>query len=427
MRGLLEQTAKVGSIGLAAQGISAVGAAAAGAAAGLAPLSGALAAYPALLSTAGQAMGVWKLRPLGVTDAVGGLNEKLDKSSDKFKELTPAAQKFVVQLDAMKKPVVDLQRTAQEGLFPGLESGLKSISGLLPVVRPIIRDTAVAMGELAEQAGKMFGSKAWRDDIKRVGDNNVTVIERLGNAGLSMANVLRDITVEAQPLVGWLTKTGEGFAATAEKMSAASRESGGMNRFFAETRIAVDRVFRIVSDLSGVLVNVGRIAYQTIGKELIGDLTRAADEFRKWSESAKGENAIRRFFLDAEPAIREAASLTKDVVVAFAELGSRGSGRAVAQDGADGVVAGDHEHVRQDVEGLHAGVPELRDREREAVHDDRRLERAPRRDREVARHDHRRHQQADRHVPRAWGRRCQPRSLPAGSTGHCGSARRSPA
>ena len=321
MRGLLEQTAKIGSIGLAAQGISAVGAAAAGAAAGLAPLSGALAAYPALLTTAGQAMGVWKLATLGVTDAVGGLNEKLDKSSDKFKELTPAARDFVVQLDKMKKPVLDLQRTAQEGLFPGLESGLKSISGLLPVVRPIIRDTAVAMGELAAQTGKMFGSKAWRDDIRRVGDNNVTVIERLGNAGLSMANVLRDITVEAQPLVGWLTKTGEGFATAAEKMSGAARESGGMNRFFQETRIAVDRVFRIVSDLGSVLVNVGRIAYQTIGKELIGDLTRAADEFRKWSESAKGENAIRRFFLDAEPAIREAARLTKDVVVAFAELG----------------------------------------------------------------------------------------------------------
>ena len=321
MRGLLEQTAKIGSIGLAAQGISAVGAAAAGAAAGLAPLSGALAAYPALLTTAGQAMGVWKLATLGVTDAVGGLNEKLDKSSDKFKELTPAARDFVVQLDKMKKPVLDLQRTAQEGLFPGLESGLKSISGLLPVVRPIIRDTAVAMGELAAQTGKMFGSKAWRDDVRRVGENNVTVIERFGTAGLSMANVLRDITVEAQPLVGWLTKTGEGFATAAEKMSGAARESGGMNRFFQETRIAVDRVFRIVSDLGSVLVNVGRIAYQTIGKELIGDLTRAADEFRKWSESAKGENAIRRFFLDAEPAIREAARLTKDVVVAFAELG----------------------------------------------------------------------------------------------------------
>lgn len=321
MRKLFDQTAKIGTIGLAAQGISALGAAGAATAASLGPLTGALAAYPALASAAGQGLGVIKLATAGVGKAVGGLNDQLDKNSKAYKQLTPQAQKFAQQVETLKKPLRDLSTTAQQGLFPGLDTGLKSATRNLPVLKGIVHDTAGTFGELAEQAGHLIGSKGFGRDLETQGNRNVTTLKRAGEVGLNLADALRHVTLAAGPLVDWITKSSVKLSELIDQQAKTGRESGRLGDFFHQTEIVMSRVARIGGDVAGALANIVKAAYP-VGSDVLKAITLNANAFREWTDSAKGQNAIAGFFERARPAIDETGKLIVALVKAFGTLGT---------------------------------------------------------------------------------------------------------
>jgi hypothetical protein len=321
MRGLFDQAGKITAVGVALQGVSAAGAALGGLAAGLAPLAGGLAAYPALASAAAQGIGVFKLATANVFEAVGGLNERLDENSKKFKELDSQAQSLARELDQLKQPIRDLSDEAQKGLFPGLEEGIKDAAKNLPVFRGIVRETADALGDLARQAGETLGSSAWGRDFETQGDRNTVTIRRAGETALNLADALRHVTLAAGPLVDWLTRSAVQFSDLIDKQAKAGRESGTLARFFEQTRVQMDRVARIAADVATALFNIGKQAYP-LGNDLLRVITLNAEKFKDWTESAKGENAIRDFFDRARPAIDEVGRLLVTVTRMFFRLGN---------------------------------------------------------------------------------------------------------
>jgi hypothetical protein len=321
MRGLFDQAGKITAVGVALQGVSAAGAALGGLAAGLAPLAGGLAAYPALASAAAQGIGVFKLATANVFEAVGGLNERLDENSKKFKELDSQAQSLARELDQLKQPIRDLSDEAQKGLFPGLEEGIKDAAKNLPVFRGIVRGTADALGDLARQAGETLGSSAWGRDFETQGDRNTVTIRRAGETALNLADALRHVTLAAGPLVDWLTRSAVQFSDLIDKQAKAGRESGTLARFFEQTRVQMDRVARIAADVATALFNIGKQAYP-LGNDLLRVITLNAEKFKDWTESAKGENAIRDFFDRARPAIDEVGRLLVTVTRTFFRLGN---------------------------------------------------------------------------------------------------------
>jgi hypothetical protein len=321
MRGLFDQAGKITAVGVALQGVSAAGAALGGLAAGLAPLAGGLAAYPALASAAAQGIGVFKLATANVFEAVGGLNERLDENSKKFKELDSQAQSLARELDQLKQPIRDLSDEAQKGLFPGLEEGIKDAAKNLPVFRGIVRETADALGDLARQAGETLGSSAWGRDFETQGDRNTVTIRRAGETALNLADALRHVTLAAGPLVDWLTRSAVQFSDLIDKQARAGRESGTLARFFEQTRVQMSRVARIAADVATALVNIGKQAYP-LGNDLLRVITLNAEKFKDWTESAKGENAIRDFFDRARPAIDEVGRLLVTVTRMFFRLGN---------------------------------------------------------------------------------------------------------
>jgi hypothetical protein len=320
MRKMFDSTAKIGSVGLAAQGLSAVGAGGAAAVAGLAPVAGALAAYPALATAAGQGLGVVKLATAGVTQAVGGLNEELDRNSKAFKHLTPEGQKFAIQLDKMKAPLRELATTAQRGLVPGIETGLRSAIRNVDVLERGVGRTSKVLGGLAGDAGRLLGTRGFGKDLETQMRRNDVTIRRAGEGGLNLANALRHVVIEAGPLVNWMTRLGLKFTEVIEKQAKAGRESGALGRFFEQTRIQASRLIRIGTDLGAALINIGKAAYP-LGNDLLGSLTKTVAKFREWTDSAGGQNAIKKYFADARPAIYEAAKLIRDLGGAFLRLG----------------------------------------------------------------------------------------------------------
>jgi hypothetical protein len=321
MRGLFDQSAKITAVGVAIQGISAAGAGLGALAAGLAPAAGALAAYPALGSAAAQGLGVFKLATANVFQAVGGLNERLDTTSKKFKELDPQAQALARELDKLKQPIRDLSKEAQKGLFPGLEDGIKGASQNLPVLKKIVGDTAVVLGDFARKAGEMVGSKAWGRDLQTQGERNTVTLKRGGEVALNLADALRHVTLAAGPLVDWITRSAVKFSDLIDKQAEAGRESGTLADFFDKTRITLDRLGRIAGDVGAALFNLAKAAYP-LGNDLLKSITLNADKFREWTESAKGANAIKEFFDRARPAAYEVGKLLVAIAQTFGRLGN---------------------------------------------------------------------------------------------------------
>jgi ribosomal protein L13E len=322
IKGLLKQAAYITVGGIGAQAISALGAAGAGAATALAPLGGALAAYPALGSAFVQATGVMKLATGGVTDAVGGLNDQLDENSKAFKRLTPEAQEFARKLEQMKAPIRDLSTVAQRGLLPGLTAGAEAAMRNLDVLQGGIGRTARVIGDLATQAGKLVGSRSFGQDLDTQMRRNDATIRRVGEGSLNLADALRHVTLAAGPLVDWMTRAGLRFTELIDRQAKAGRESGQLAAFFRETRHVMTDVANIGGDLAKALFNIGRIGYNSIGRQLLDSLTRSADKFREWTESARGQNSILEYFVRARPAIYEVSRLIRDAVQAFFRLGT---------------------------------------------------------------------------------------------------------
>lgn len=310
---LVKPAALITGVGLLAQGLSAVAAGGAAAAAGLAPAAGAMAAYPALATAAAQATGVFRLATEGLQEALSGDEQALAK-------LTPRAREFVAQLKELEPLRKSLRESAQEGFFPGAAEGLQDASRNASVLKGIAGDTGTALGALARQAGELLGSKGVGRDLELQGQRNTRWIRELGEAGIDGADALRHITIAAGPLTDHLVDMVGAGARNTREFTRQARATGDLQRFFALTERTVDTLVGTAGNLARGLWEIGR-AGQPLGSELLGDVEDLTQQFEDWSKSVQGQSALRDYFNDAEPAIRQTAGLVGDVGEMFLRLG----------------------------------------------------------------------------------------------------------
>lgn len=297
----------------------------------LGPVVGNLAAIPGAATSVVQAMSTVKLATAGVGDALGGLNEPLDRTANSFKQLTPEARRFTTFLQSMKPEVQDLQRTAQRGLLPGVERGIRSASRNFPVLDAAVESTSEALGGLAAQAGRSFGSRGWARDLEIQGRRNTVTIDRLGRSGLHLTDALRHVTIAAGPLVDWLTRLTLGWSKSAEEAARAGRQTGELEQFLERTRRKTVQLASILGNLSGTLFNVGSASVDS-GNSMLRSIDRTTAAWERWTGSLEGQATLASFFDDAKDAMGDVLDAIGDVVERFHELRQEGktTGEALA-------------------------------------------------------------------------------------------------
>lgn len=294
--------AAVANIGILSAGVADLGAAAVATVAALAPLSGALVALPAVFGAAGQAVVAFGLAFHGVGKAMSG-NQKA------FDNLTPAAQEFVKTIKSDLVPgLKDLQKQTQAKMFPGLTSGLGSAMKNFPVFAKIIENTASAIGTLADHAGKLVGSKAFGKDMATIGAGNVRLFSRLGESAISLGDAFRHVMVSAQPLLDWMGKGTQAWAAHIDKLAGAARANGSLASFFDKTKEAIHRVVDIASHLGTVIKNVLTAAFP-LGSVLLANLDKMTGKWATFTGSTQGKNAMADFFQSAKAPLAEFGKL----------------------------------------------------------------------------------------------------------------------
>jgi len=310
---LIKWPALISGAGYAAEGIGALGAGATGLVGALAPLSGALAAYPALLGGVGQAAGVLALTQMD------DLKSALEGNEEALKKLSPQAKGLLSVIKGLEPEFKKLRSTVQARLFDGLTTGLKSARGNFDVVRRVMGATATSLGNLARRAGELVGGKGFGRDLERIGKGNATVLERMGLAGLKLGSALRHVMVAAQPFLGWLSGSAIKLADWVNGAAEAGRESGKLHGFFNRTREVIERLSSITGSLVSGFLDIGHAA-APLGREILAALDDAAQGFSSWTSSIEGKNKLKDYFENAKPAIFEMGRLVRDVAGVFLEL-----------------------------------------------------------------------------------------------------------
>lgn len=242
-----------------------------------------------------------------------------------MENLSPAGRRFVRLIQTEFFPMFKrLRNEAQEGLLPGLGGGLQSASRNFPVLERMVSRYAKALGDAAEQQGKLLGDKQTGRDLNAIFGQGEELIQKSADAAINWEQALIDVGVAADPLVDWLGDMNVELSEMFEKWAEDGRESGSLERFFRRTIDTVETVVGALWDFGRGLINIGSIARRTWGHDLLHGIEDVAEKFREWTESVKGQRDIEDYFRRWRRRWHEISVAVKEVFDRYRELRREG-------------------------------------------------------------------------------------------------------
>lgn len=240
--------------------------------------------------------------------------------ADAMKKLTPEGRAFVKQLLSMQPLLDKLRATAERGILPGVTAALRSSVSLFPIFNKGVEETGKALGDTAKAGGELISSGPFRRDFATIFKENADLTRIFGRVTLNLADALRNLTISAIPLVRFLAQVTEGWSQTIRVQAEAGRESGRTAAFFEKTRITLVKLGQIFGNLIRGVVGFGRAAFDT-GQSFLDTFVTASDKFANFTNSADGQNKIKKYFDDIRPALQEIGKLVGAVAAGFIHLG----------------------------------------------------------------------------------------------------------
>jgi phage-related protein len=161
--------------------------------------------------------------------------------AEAMKNLSPAGQAFARFLFDLKPLLLDLSKAAQNGLFPGLEKGIKTLLPLAPQVTSFVTNIAKTMGDLFAQFAADLRSPFWQDFFKFLAANAGPILR-------DIAGVLRSV---AKDVARFLEAFGPAYAKIGPFITA-------LSNFLTNVLIGLAPSATVFLDaLTGLLVNLG--------------------------------------------------------------------------------------------------------------------------------------------------------------------------
>lgn len=257
----------------------------------------------------------------GMAEATGGAQ----KLEEKLADLSPAGREFVQLISTRFFPLFrQLRDEAQEGLLPGLGRGLVEAERNFPVLERMVGRYGDALGDAAEQHGRLFGSRAQGRDFELIFAQGEQLIRDSADASLDWARGLTHVAVAADPLLEWAGEMNMELAAMFEEWAKGGRESGRLERFFERATRKTELTVEALWDFGRGLINIGAIGARVWGDDMLRGINDVAERFRDWTESVKGERAIENYFERWREIWRGIAGEIKNVIGRYKELRAEG-------------------------------------------------------------------------------------------------------
>lgn len=236
--------------------------------------------------------------------AFHGLGKAIEGDRQEFEKLDPAAQKFVQTLRSLAPWVDKLQGSLREGLFPGLEQGLRS--ALTPANASAFEDglrgIAEALGDVGQQWGESIGSPGFTAGFRELMQHGAVWTRELGDAADHLATALGHVVIAGLPLTDWLVESIDNGARLVDEWIRAKDASGELATGIAGAKDELE----IVAHFIGAVVDAAfelSAALLPLGNEILRDLTATLEDVATWVSANRDE--ISDFTLGALHALED--------------------------------------------------------------------------------------------------------------------------
>ena len=253
---------------------------------------------------------------LQAASPTAGLTQEAAALKEAMALLTPAGRQFVDLISSQVLPQYKkMQKAVQEAFLPGLTAGVKDALPLLGTLRTGLTLTAGVLGGLATKFGAFLGSPGVRSDLAGIMTTNAKAIGLFGDAGLHVADALRNILVASEPLVLKIADLADHLATLFDNATKAGRASGGLAAYFERAWKAATELGKIAAGIGGVLAHLFGAAAPT-GNTLLESFADAVDRLEAWMDNTQNQQRMQAFFANTIPLAKQVG----DAIVRIAGL-----------------------------------------------------------------------------------------------------------
>jgi hypothetical protein len=196
-------------------------------------------------------------------------SQSASKLQQALAALSPAGQEFARFLAGLKPQLDSLKATAQAGLLPGVELGIKSLLPLMPEFTTLIKSVSVALGDMAARTGAALNSPFWRGFFDFVNGEAAPSLRIFGQVLGNLATGFAGLLVAFKPV--W-DQMGQGMLGLSQRFADFGKTAGqnsAFQQFLAYVKTEGPVVVRTFGDLFVVLVDIGR-ALGPLGGVVLG-------------------------------------------------------------------------------------------------------------------------------------------------------------
>lgn len=303
--------------------LNALGGAALAAAGGIAPATGALAAFPSFLGAIVSTTAGFKTATKGTLDAASAIvtyGKNSEEAKEALKGLSPEARKYSTQLVPFIKRSKEASDQLRRFALPGFTKGLKAAYPVMSVFKSAAADIGKELGKGGKALGEFVGSKGFLTDLRVLSKTNTSLVGNFRRSLVPLVSTLRNIMVAASPMTRSLGDATEQLAKFLD--SSTSKNRGKMTAFFDRAGRAAISLTKAIGSTGAAIGRIAGIGANVFGGSdgITKSMERGAKRFSDWTKSADGKNSIKQYFEDIKPVAKEIGLLGKDLLKAFASL-----------------------------------------------------------------------------------------------------------
>lgn len=219
-----------------------------------------------------------------------------------LKKLTPVERELVGVLVRGKNAFRDLMRGGTDAFFAGLLVAVKNLAPLLGGAKDLFTQLGLIWGRNLILFSQQLMAPANLVAFRQFGKVAVRLSDVLGGRAFrAFFQIMVNLAKVTMPL---LVEFADGFASTLERWASAtsdvSKTSPVINTLVESFRVWLHFIGAIARALGAIVE-----AAAPFGDEIVGWLTDAVNGFADWAKSVKGKNAIKSFFENTLPLIKE--------------------------------------------------------------------------------------------------------------------------
>ncbi len=232
-----------------------------------------------------------------------------------IEKLTGLNKRFAEALKAVKKALTEAFKPATTAVLQGLIRAFTAIGPLLKELQPGFTAIGKVIGGQIASAAKALAGPEWSKALKFFVKSSATVTKLVGESFGELAVILRNIAVASMPfLVAGLRKVRDFLKDIAGNTSNTGKLRDNVGGLVGHLKAWLG----LAGALGGVMVALLGGETAKAGKGLVETLTEGANKLAAWARSAKGQEAIKRFFEETLPLVKAVLGLFGKLVVAGA-------------------------------------------------------------------------------------------------------------